>query len=404
MTDASSQFDPTARRTLAAIVFTDIANASRLMGDNEEHTLTLVARDLDILGGLCRKHSGRVLKNTGDGLLMYFSSAVQAVACALEVQGAMGAQAKTLPPADVLMHRIGIHLGDVFVSENDVMGDGVNIAARLQSEAEPGGICISETVYDVVKNRLALKATYLGPRELKNIKDAVPVYQILLEAASQGKSKPAAKTKGAPYHVKPWLWAMTGLLILLCAASAAVIYHLFFRDKGVRPPASVAAVREEPAKISATNPDQAKLNAAAADQARINAAKPGYIPAYDFAGMMAWMEKNGLKDHPAYDRYSKLKDLMVRMRAMLLQTTPQEPITLDAQTPQGSPASLWCSPEGELILKDASGQKQMRLEELPPAMLQSVVAAALRGNPGLSRNAKLREAQQILAEELATTR
>ena len=391
MTDSQSQFDPMARRTLAAIVFTDIANASRLMGDNEEHALKLVARDLEILGGLCRKHSGRVLKNTGDGLLMYFSSAVQAVACALEVQGAMGAQAKNMPAADVLMHRIGIHLGDVFVSETDVMGDGVNIASRIQGEAEPGGICISETVYDVVKNRLALKATYLGPRELKNIKDAVPVYQILLDAAATGgKVKPVAKPKGPAHHMKPWLLAVTGLLIVLCLASAAVVYQLYFRDKDVAGPG--------PASPSVVD----------ADQARINAAKPGYIPRYDFGGMAAWMEKNGLKNHPAHARYVKLKDLKASIRAILLQTTAQNPLTLDAETTQGSGGNvqMWsASADGTLTIKEAPGQRQLRLDEqLSPAMFQNVVAAVLRSNPALSRNARLRESQQILAEELATAR
>jgi hypothetical protein len=127
-----------------------------------------------------------VLKTTGDGLLLYFSSAVQAVACALAMQRLFAGQAKTQPAAETLTHRVGIHLGDVFVNDQDVMGDGVNIAARLQAEAQPGGICISQTVYDVVKNKLALHVTRLGPRELKNISQAVPIYRLLLEASALG--------------------------------------------------------------------------------------------------------------------------------------------------------------------------------------------------------------------------
>ncbi len=169
-------------RTLAAIVFTDVVNYSGRMSMDEEHTLNLVQRDLSAMSRVCEQFDGKVLKWTGDGLLLYFTSAVQAVACALKIQQAIAATAHELPPEEVLQHRIGIHLGDVFVSATDVMGDGVNIAARLQAEAVPGGICISQVVYDVVKKRLALKASYLGPRELKHIHEPIPLYQIILDA------------------------------------------------------------------------------------------------------------------------------------------------------------------------------------------------------------------------------
>ncbi|MEO0801688.1 MAG: adenylate/guanylate cyclase domain-containing protein [Cyanobacteria bacterium J06642_2] len=175
---------PHGQRTLAAIVFSDVVNFSARMNRDEVHTLVLVQRDLELMSRLCCEHEGQVLKSTGDGLLMYFNSAVQAVLCAQEIQKAIATAATQMPSTEVLLHRIGIHLGDVFVSESDVMGDGVNIAARLQAEAEPGGICLSQVVYDVVKRRLALKASYLGPRELKNIQEAVHVYQILLAVQS----------------------------------------------------------------------------------------------------------------------------------------------------------------------------------------------------------------------------
>ena len=166
------------QRSLAAIIFTDVVSFSALMAANEEHTLDLIRRDFQIMTQLCQRFEGKVLKTIGDGLLMYFTSAVQAVLCAKEIQSTLAEAATNLPPEDVLSHRIGIHLGDVFFSGTDVMGDGVNVAARLQAEAEPGGICMSQTVYDVVKNPLALKPTDLVPKKLKNIQDAVPVYQI----------------------------------------------------------------------------------------------------------------------------------------------------------------------------------------------------------------------------------
>lgn len=183
------------QRSLAAIVFTDIVGFSARMQSAEEATLALLKRDFGAMREICTQHQGLVLKTTGDGLLLYFTSAVQAVACALAMQRFFAKQAKTRPPAQSLVHRVGIHLGDVFVNNQDVMGDGVNIAARLQAEAEPGGICISQTVYDVVKNKLALHVTRLSPRELKNISQHIPIYRLLLEASSleteTGESLPA---------------------------------------------------------------------------------------------------------------------------------------------------------------------------------------------------------------------
>lgn len=166
------------RRVLAAIVFTDVATSGSRMAIAERHTLNLLHRDFQLMSQLCQKFEGQVLKTLGDGMLMYFASAVQAVECAQTIQKTLAKAATTLSPQDVLSHRIGIHLGDVFFSEADVMGNGVNIAARLQTEAKPGGVCLSQTVYDVVRSCLDFKVEYLGLRRLKNLRDAIPVYQI----------------------------------------------------------------------------------------------------------------------------------------------------------------------------------------------------------------------------------
>ena len=166
------------QRTLAAIVFTDVVSYSALMAANEEYTLDLLRRDFKIMKQLCQRFEGKVLKTIGDALLMYFPSAVKAVACAQEIQLRLAEAAANLAPEDVLTHRIGIHLGDVFFNGTDVMGDGVNVAARLQAEGPPGGICLSQTVYEVVKNPLALKVTDLVPRKLKNMPGSMLVYQI----------------------------------------------------------------------------------------------------------------------------------------------------------------------------------------------------------------------------------
>lgn len=177
-------------RTLAAIVLTDAVGFSARMSIDEELTLTLIQRDQQLMEQVCRQFEGQVLKSTGDGLLMYFASAVQAVTCALEVQQELSRINASLEPKQVLLHRVGVHLGDVFFSQSDVMGNGVNIAARLQTEAYPGGICISQVVYDVVKSRLALNATFAGPLKLKNIQETVPAYHLVLASAQPQPQSP----------------------------------------------------------------------------------------------------------------------------------------------------------------------------------------------------------------------
>ncbi|HBB35079.1 MAG TPA: molecular chaperone Tir [Cyanobacteria bacterium UBA9273] len=164
---------------LAAIIFTDVESFTPKMAADEKHTLALIQRDFELMSGLCQRFEGQVLKTLGDGLLMYFVSAEKAVLCAIEIQTAFASAAAQLPERDILKHRIGIYLGEVIFSGNDVMGNGVNMAARLQREATPGGICMSQTVYDVVKGRLRLAVTYLGLRKLRGIQEPVPVYQIM---------------------------------------------------------------------------------------------------------------------------------------------------------------------------------------------------------------------------------
>ena len=164
---------------LAAIVFTDVESFTTKMAADENHTLTLIQRDFELMSRLCQRLEGQVLKTLGDGLLMYFVSAEKAVLCAIEIQIAFAAAAAQLPERDILRHRIGIYLGDVIFSGSDVMGNGVNVAARLQGEATPGGICISQTVYDVVKSRLRVPVTYMGLRKLRGIQEPMPVYQII---------------------------------------------------------------------------------------------------------------------------------------------------------------------------------------------------------------------------------
>lgn len=168
------------KNILAAIMFTDVKDSAQKHHQNQEPTLAAVFRDLNLMTRLCQQFEGQVLKSVGDGLLMYFVSVVKAVQCAQEIQKTLTEAAKELPFDAILEHRIGIHVAEVYFNGNDVYGDGVNIAARLQVEAFPKGICISSMVYEAVKRHLALNIIKSEFRELKGI-GSMQVYQIAID-------------------------------------------------------------------------------------------------------------------------------------------------------------------------------------------------------------------------------
>jgi TolB-like protein/Flp pilus assembly protein TadD len=168
---------PTQRR-LAAILAADVVGYSRLMEADEAATLTaLKVRRKDVLDPLVSKYQGRIFKTTGDGVLVEFASAVNAVQCAVELQQGMAAANNDQPEDRRIVLRIGVNLGDVMVEGSDLYGDGINIAARLEGIAEPGGILVSGTAYDQVKNKTTTGFDELGPQTLKNIADPVRAYR-----------------------------------------------------------------------------------------------------------------------------------------------------------------------------------------------------------------------------------
>ena len=160
-------------RKLAAILVSDVVGYSRLAGADEDRILArLRALRSDLIDPTIAVHNGRVVKRTGDGSIIEFRSVVDAVRCAIEVQNGMVERNAGLPPERRIEFRVGIHLGDVVEeSDGDLMGDGVNIAARLEGIAKPGAICLSEDAYRQVRSRLDLAVSDLGPTQLKNIAD-----------------------------------------------------------------------------------------------------------------------------------------------------------------------------------------------------------------------------------------
>ncbi len=165
-------------RKLAAIVYADVAGYSRLTGADEEGTHKTLSVYLDAITARIENHGGQVLHYAGDAILAEFASVVTAVTCAVDVQRDLAARNKDITEDRRVEFRIGVNMGDVIVDRDELYGDGVNIAARLESLADPGGICISGTVYDQVKSKLALDFDSLGAKTLKNINDPVTVYKV----------------------------------------------------------------------------------------------------------------------------------------------------------------------------------------------------------------------------------
>src|SRR5271167_4646760 len=182
-------------RKIAAILVADVVGYSRLAGADEDRTLSrLRGLRTDLIDPAIAAHRGRTVKRTGDGILIEFRSVVDAVRCAIEVQSGLIERNAGVPAERRIEFRVGIHLGDVVEeADGDLMGDGVNIAARLEGICAPGAICLSEDAYRQVKGRLDLAVTDLGPTQLKNIAEPIRVYS--LDVGQLAQAKPAEQKR-----------------------------------------------------------------------------------------------------------------------------------------------------------------------------------------------------------------
>jgi adenylate cyclase len=213
------------KRKLSAIFSADVEGYSRLMGEDELATIETLTSHKEIMRKLIRQYRGRVVDSTGDNLLAEFASVVDAVQCAVEVQQVLSAKNETLPENRRMYFRIGINLGDVVQEGEVIYGDGVNVAARVESLAEGGGISISGTAYDQLGKKLPLGYEYLGEQTVKNIEKPVRVYRILTEAEAAGKVIGEEKPK-----TKQLRWAaIGGVVVLILVAGALAIWNFYIR-------------------------------------------------------------------------------------------------------------------------------------------------------------------------------
>ena len=196
------------QRALLTVVLTDAVGFSAKAGHDEESALRELNADFAIMRAAVEAHGGHVIKTTGDGLLMTFEIPGQAVDCTLDIQTQFASRGP-----DAFQHRMGVHLCEVVLEENDVHGDGVNLAARLEAEATPGSIAISQTVYDIVKSRLGVEPRALGSRPLKNISDPVTIFELSPTNSPKRKSSFAKAKSGSNWGLTLGLGALAASVL-----------------------------------------------------------------------------------------------------------------------------------------------------------------------------------------------
>lgn len=219
-----------AKRKLAAVFFADMVGFSRLMGTDEDGT---IARQKEyrreVIDPKLVEHRGRLVKNTGDGWLAVFDSAVDAVRCAAEIQKILVGREADVSDDRRIAYRIGINVGDIVIDDDDIFGDGVNIAARIEPLAEPGGICISRNVYNQVKQKLNFEFEDVGTHRLKNIAERVRVFHVWPQQPTDAENNnDAAKTEAveSEQHPLPQLSVMISVGIVAAGIAAIALYYL----------------------------------------------------------------------------------------------------------------------------------------------------------------------------------
>ena len=217
------------KRRLTAILHADVKGYSRLIGEDEDATVSTLTTYREVMGVLFQKHRGRVVHGTGDSLLAEFISVIDAVQCAVEIQKELKTRNAELSEDRKVEFRIGINLGDVIDEEEDLHGDGVNIAARIEGLAEGGGICISRTAFDQVRNKLKLGYEYIGEHSVKNIAQPVRVYRVLTEPEAAGK---VLGEKMAPLKQR-WKLALAAVVFVIIGAIGVTFWNTYFRPPSV---------------------------------------------------------------------------------------------------------------------------------------------------------------------------
>jgi class 3 adenylate cyclase len=267
----SAKPDPQSlERKLSTILSADVAEFSRLMSEDEEGTLRTFRGHKEIFESLVAMHRGRVFNTAGDAILAEFNSAVEAVRCATDIQTALGTRNDKLPPNRQVRFRIGVNLGDVMVQGQDLLGDGVNVAARLQTAAEPGGVCISGSVHDQIRNKLSLTFHSLGERTYKNIAQPVRTFSVM--EAEGGAVLPTPRPSAGGSRTGTYAAIAVVLLLLLGGGYWAYMRNAAGKSEAAQTPVAPPPQPASPSTTLASSPSGTESPSA-------NPSQPGATPA-----------------------------------------------------------------------------------------------------------------------------
>src|SRR5581483_9671357 len=239
------------KRKIAAIFAADIAGYSRLVAEDEEETLRRLASYRAVTDDFIAKAGGRIFNTAGDAVLAEFPSAVEAVRCAIDIQESLRTRNMAYPPSRQMAFRIGITIGDVVERDGDLLGDGVNIAARLEGLAEVGGICVSRAVHEQVANKLSVQFADIGAQEVKNIPTPVHAYMVAMRREDGTYAMPQVKkpvAKAAPAGAPHWLWPV--VVGVVAVVAICVAGFLYFSKLELAPAASKQTASVEKAVAS----------------------------------------------------------------------------------------------------------------------------------------------------------
>jgi class 3 adenylate cyclase len=292
------------KRKIAAIFAADIAGYSRLVAEDEEETLRRLASYRQVTDDFIARYGGRIFNTAGDAVMAEFPSAVEAVRCAIDIQESLRTRNMAYPPSRQMSFRIGITIGDVVERDGDLLGDGVNIAARLEGLAEVGGICVSRAVHEQVANKLSVQFADIGAQEVKNIPTPVHAYMVAMRREDGTYSTPKLKKPPPPLTMANWMWPLA--VAAVCIVAIGVGGFLYFTKlelpgvpKGSSSASNIAAPAPTPSASStpaATSPPSRAATAPSpssgekfpadsvpfiGDRARLNLANE-YVPAVDY--------------------------------------------------------------------------------------------------------------------------
>lgn len=370
----------TEERSLAAIVFTDAVGYSARVERSEAPALGAMEEDFETMRLFARQANGTVLKSMGDGLLIYFASAVQAVNWALRTQRHFAERTREAGGREAYRHRVGIHVGDVFKKADDVAGDGVNIAARVQGEAPPGGICISQTVYDLVKNKLELHTVRLEPRKLKNIRELIQMYHVLLEAPVRPEFQAApAPLAPAPERAAPAAAAPRRVLWTVLALAAIGVGVFLLRRGLEQHDADLARSQQEQATLAAAIRGRAGEAAKSAVPAEPAATRPAVE--FDFRAMTTAQPASptGSDDQVRAfrDATQSASELDTWVRRELANYTRNRVLLVrdlrDART-----LTAYVDPTGKINLAQTGAFRAQEWSDLSTEMKAALIVSALR--------------------------